>query len=90
MPSTSIIISVFFHPYYCFLVALAALYLTLVSQSVTDSHFRILTQRVTFEIWDQENNVNEDNNNNNKHNNNEDNGNKDNNNKDNKNEDNDN
>ena len=39
--------------YILFLAALAALYLTLVSHSVTDSvthrHFRILTQRVTFE-----------------------------------------
>ena len=32
-----------------FLAALAALYLTLVSQSVGGCHFRILTQRVTFE-----------------------------------------
>ena len=35
-----------------FLAALAALYLTLVSGSVTGCHFRILTQRVTFETWD--------------------------------------
>ena len=38
-----------------FLAALAALYLTLVSEwvseSVTDRHFRILTQIVTFETW---------------------------------------
>ena len=37
----------------CFLAALAALYLTLVSesvsQSVSDRHFRILTEIVTFE-----------------------------------------
>ena len=32
-----------------FLAALAALYLTLVSQWVGDCHFRIQTQRVTFE-----------------------------------------
>ena len=41
------------HAVYWFLAALAALYLTLVSQSVgewvSDCHFRILTQRVTFE-----------------------------------------
>ena len=35
--------------YIYFLAALAALYLTLVSESVTDRHFRILTQIVTFE-----------------------------------------
>ena len=35
-----------------FLAALAALYLTLVSGSLTDCHFRILTQRVTFETSD--------------------------------------
>ena len=39
-----------------FLAALAALYLTLVSQWlgdwVTGCHFRISTQRVTFETWD--------------------------------------
>ena len=39
-----------------FLAALAALYLTLVtesvSQSVSDCHFRISTQRVTFETSD--------------------------------------
>ena len=35
-----------------FLAALAALYLTLVSQWVSDCHFRILTQRVTFETSD--------------------------------------
>ena len=70
-----------------FLAALAALYLTLVSHSVTDSvthrHFRISTQRVTFETWDQENNFNEDNDN--KDNDNEDNNNKDNDNEDNSN-----
>ena len=32
-----------------FLAALAALYLTLVSDSLSDRHFRISTQRVTFE-----------------------------------------
>ena len=40
---------------FLFLAALAALYLTLVSEwvseSVTDRHFRILTQIVTFETW---------------------------------------
>ena len=46
-----------------FLAALAALYLTLVSQSVSNCHFRILTQRVTFETSDQENNDNKDNDN---------------------------
>ena len=35
-----------------FLAALASLYLTLVTGSVTDRHFRILTQRVTFETSD--------------------------------------
>ena len=34
------------------LTALAALYLTLVSDLVGHCHFRILTQRVTFETWD--------------------------------------
>ena len=34
------------------LAALAALYLTLVSDWVGHCHFRILTQRVTFETWD--------------------------------------
>ena len=35
-----------------FLTALAALYLTLVSESVRECYFRILTQRVTFETCD--------------------------------------
>ena len=35
-----------------FLAALAALYLTLVSGWVSECHFRILTQRVTFETSD--------------------------------------
>jgi len=35
-----------------FLAALAALYLTLVSHWLTECHFRILIQRVTFETWD--------------------------------------
>ena len=34
------------------LAALAALYLTLVTDWVGHCHFRILTQRVTFETWD--------------------------------------
>ena len=84
-----------------FLAALAALYLTLVSESVsqwlvTGCHFRILTQRVTFETLDQENNNNKDNenednnkedneNNNNENNNNENNDNENNENNDNEN-----
>ena len=39
----------YYWPNQVFLAALAALYLTLVSESVTGCHFRILTQRVTFE-----------------------------------------
>ena len=39
-------------PLFLFLAALAALYLTLVSHSLSDCHFRILTQRVTFETSD--------------------------------------
>ena len=35
-----------------FLVALAALYLTLVSESVSECYFWILTQRATFNTWD--------------------------------------
>ena len=35
-----------------FLAAQAALYLTLVSDWVSNRHFRILTQIVTFETWD--------------------------------------
>ena len=35
-----------------FLAALAALYLTLVTDSVSECHFRISTQGVTFEAWD--------------------------------------
>ena len=35
-----------------FLAALAALYLTLVTHSVSGCHFRILTKRVTFETSD--------------------------------------
>ena len=35
-----------------FLAALAALYLPFVPESVSDRHFRILTQSVTFETWD--------------------------------------
>ena len=35
-----------------FLAALAALYLTLVSHSVSQCHFRILKQRVSYETWD--------------------------------------
>ena len=34
-----------------FLAALAALYPTLVSQSLSGCHFRISTQKVTFETW---------------------------------------
>ena len=37
------------HKILVFLAALAALYLTLVSHSLSDCHFRVLTQRVTFE-----------------------------------------
>ena len=64
-----------------FLAALSALYLSLVTEWVSECHFRILTQRVTFETSEQENNDNEDN---------KDNDNKENENKDNDNEDNDN
>ena len=35
-----------------FLAALAALYLTSVTEWVNNRHFRILTQRVSFETWD--------------------------------------
>ena len=45
------------------LAALAALYLTLVSDWLGERHFRILTQWATFETWDQENNDNKDNDN---------------------------
>ena len=41
-----------FFRHFQFLSALAALYLTLVSQWVTHCHFRISTQIVTFETWD--------------------------------------
>ena len=75
-----------------FLAALAALYLTLVSESVTHSltecYFWILTQRVTFDTWDPSDIGGNDNNN--EDNDNEDKDNKDNNNKDNNNKDNDN
>ena len=37
---------------FCFFAALTAPYLPLLSQSVSDRHFRILTQRVTLETWD--------------------------------------
>ena len=39
----------YYWPNQVFLAALAALYLTLVSESVTGCHFRILTQIVTFD-----------------------------------------
>ena len=45
-----------------FLAALAALYLTLVTEWVTDRHFRLSTQRVTFQTSDNDND-NKDNNN---------------------------
>ena len=45
-PKTGVLSSIDCIP---FLAAGAALYLTLVSQSVTDYHFRISTQIVTFE-----------------------------------------